>query len=306
MRIYAVLLIIITAAPNASGELNFCNGSPLTIDTAVAYSAGAQWFTSGWYTADPGECIVVLGGALNARYYYAYAQTSGDRFEWNGDMSMCAPENAFTIRHPECSPESMHPFTKFDTGDSAAFDYWFTCPDCIDQRIINAIRPYLPYVEQVANEQAPLSYQTPDWQDIGPVDIMYGVSRGPFSVGLDGNRISVSTHVSYWLSVSNVIPIFGRNGLASCGVDESEPGIDVTLESIVGVKPDGHLHSKTRITNLAFPDPCNLTFLNIDVRSYVEGVVRPQLERVTSVVDAQLATVDVSPVLKVVDVYRKD
>jgi uncharacterized membrane protein len=284
-------------------ELNFCNSTPLTIETAAGYPAGDQWFTEGWYIIQPGECATVLAGDLTNRYYYSFAQTSGGKFRWNGNFSMCTAHEAFTIRHAECDSASQEPFTQIDIGNAHAFNNWFTCPNCLDQSLVSAIRRYVPYIEQLANQQAPLSYRTPGWQDIGPVDIQYGLSRGAFQIGFDGNRISISTRISYWISVSNDLPIIGRNGLASCGVDEEEPVADITIETIFGVKNDGHLHSKTRITNLSFPNPCNLTFLNIDARGYIDEAVRPQLDRLAAAVDSQMASIDVSPLVNVGRLY---
>src|ERR1035438_2716220 len=140
-------------------ELNFCNSSPLTIEAAVGYPAGGQWFTEGWFSLAPGDCGVVVAGNLTNRYYYAYAQTAGGRIHWNGELPMCTAGSAFRIPHAICTADSQRQdFSKIDTGGAASFDYSFSCPDCLDQSLVSAVRQYVPYPGQLADAQAPLSY----------------------------------------------------------------------------------------------------------------------------------------------------
>jgi hypothetical protein len=102
---------------------------------------------------------------------------------------MCTSSpNAFTIRGFDCAQES-HGFPQVDVAGSTSFDHWFTCPHCLDPALMNAIRRNTGFLEQVANSAAPLSFRTNDWMDIGPVDIQYGVSRGPFRIAIEGNQV---------------------------------------------------------------------------------------------------------------------
>ncbi|HET7287755.1 MAG TPA: DUF4403 family protein, partial [Pyrinomonadaceae bacterium] len=149
---------------------------------------------------------------------------------------------------------------------------------------------------------APLTYSTNDWQDIGPVDMQYGVSRSPFTINIDGNRVSISTRLSYWLSFSHT-RVFGfRTGLGSCGIDEPEPTADVTLTTIFGVTTEGKLASKTR-TDLRFLSRCNLTMFNIDATDYIRDFAQPQLDRIASTIDSRIGEINVSKVLKPSDLY---
>jgi uncharacterized membrane protein len=292
-------------ALQARAELNFCNGSPLTIYAAVGEPDGGGWRSRGWYKITPGECSTVIGGNLGNRYYYAYAESDrGARWKWEGDATrMCTSKpNAFTIQGYNCAQES-HGFDEIDVAGSASFDYWFTCPDCLDPGLMNAIRSNTGFLEQVANSAAPLSFRTPDWVDIGPVDIQYGVSRGPFRISIEGNQVKVATRLSYWLSVSHVIPILGRNGLAQCGINEAQPYADVELTTIFGVDSDGHVASKTRVTQLSFPTPCNLTVANIDARPYIQQAVDPQINSLASTIDAQIRRIDLSGFLDYTRIY---
>lgn len=172
---------------------------------------------------------------------------------------MCTSWQAFNIVHPNCQPDAMRRFSRIDTGTANSFYHWFSCPaGCLDSRLVNAVQINARWLEGLANQAAPLSYRTNDWQDIGSVDIQYGVSRSAFSLNINGNQISISTRLSYWLSVSHT-RLFGiRTGLASCGIDEPEPTADVTLTTIFGITQEGKIASKTP-TSLSFPSRCKLT-----------------------------------------------
>jgi uncharacterized membrane protein len=301
--IAAVGILACLASPKARAELNLCNGSPLTIFTAVGEPSGGGWRARGWFKVAPGECSTVIGGDLGNRYYYAYAESArGARWKWEGDITMCTRADAFAIQNGSCDGES-HGFAQIDTGGSPSDNYWFTCPDCLDSGLVNAIQRNTGFIEQVANNAAPLSFRTNDWVDIGPVDIQYGVTRGPFRIAIEGNQVKVATRLSYWLSVSHVIPIFGRNGLAQCGIDEAEPYADVELTTIFGVDENGRIASKTRLTQLSFPVPCNLTVADIDASPYIQEAVTPQLNRLTSTIDEQIRRIDLSTFLDFTRIY---
>ena len=289
--------------PVAHAQLNLCNSSPLTIQTALAEPAGGgKWQSKGWWTINPGDCVNVLGTLTN-RYYYAFAETPGSRRRWTGDASFCVKYGAaFTLGEDSCSGEDYRDFSKIDTGDATSFYFWFDCADCIDRRIVEAVRINIPWLQGLANQSAPLNYRTDDWQDIGPVDIQYGVSRSPFTINVNGNRVSISTRLSYWLSFSHT-RVFGfRTGLGSCGIDEAEPTADVTLTTIFGITPEGRLASKTR-TELQFVSRCYLTMFNIDATDHIRGFAQPQLDRIASTIDSRIGEINVSKVLKPSDLY---
>lgn len=302
ITIAAGILAFALWCPAARAELNFCNSTPLTVQTALGEPVEGKWLSEGWWSLKPGECATVLAGNLKNRYYYAFAETPGSKWKWTGDTPFCIRYgSAFTLWDDSCGADDYRNFIKIDTGDATGFDYWFNCPDCIDQRIVNAVRINIPWLQGLANQAAPLSYRTNDWQDIGPVDIQYGVSRSPFTINVDGNRVSVSARLSYWLSVSHTRLLI-RTGLGSCGVDEPEPTADVTLTTIFGITPEGKLASKTR-TNLSFPSRCNLTMFDIDATGYVQDVAQPQLDRIAATIDSRIGEINVSKVLKPGDLY---
>ena len=298
------LLAFALWSPVAHAQLHFCNSSPLTIQTVLGEPAGGgKWQSEGWWTIKPGDCATVVVKLTN-RYYYAFAETPGGKWKWtDDDSSFCVKYGAaFTLGENDCSAEDYRDFDKIDTGDATDFYHWFSCSDCIDRRIVDAVKVNIPWLQGLANQAAPLTYQTDDWQDIGPVDIQYGVSRSPFTLNVDGNRVSISARLSYWLSFSHT-RLFGiRTGLGSCGIDEPEPTADVTLTTIFGITPQGKLASKTR-TDLEFPSRCYLTMFNIDATDHVRGFAQPQLDRIAATIDGRIGEIDVSRVLKPSDIY---
>lgn len=167
---------------------------------------------------------------------------------------------------------------------------------------MRAVQLNRSFLEQLANQSVPLSYRTNDWQDVGPADIQYGVSRWPFRLTINGNQVSISTRLFYWLSVSHT-RLFGiRIGLGSCGIDEPQPYADVTITTIFGITPNGKLASKTR-TRLSFPTRCLLTIFNIDATGHVQQIAQPQLDRAASTIDSRIGEIDISRVVNVKDLY---
>jgi uncharacterized membrane protein len=287
----------------ARAELRFCNIAPLTIQTAVGRYVADKWQSEGWWTLKSGECANVVGGDLTQRYYYAFAETPGSRRKWVGDTPFCIKYgSAFTIVDDRCTSDALRNFDKIDTGGVRSFTYTFSCSQCLDSRLVYAVQRNLPFLEGLANNAAPLSYRTNDWQDVGPADIQYGVSRSPFHLNINGNEVSISTRLSYWLSVSHTRMLGIRTGLASCGINEPQPTADVTVRTIFGITENLKLTSKT-YTNLSFSSRCNLTIFNIDATPYIQQVAQPQLDRIASTIDSRISEIDVSRVLKVNDLY---
>jgi len=298
-----VFLALFLFCPTARAELNFWNLSPVTIQTAMhKQGAGGKWQTEGWWTIKPGERVTVIGGDLTNRYYYAYAETPGGKWKWEGSTELCVRYEEFTIVDNTCEADSLRKFDKIDTGDATSFDYKFNCPLCMDPGLVNAARQNIPFLEALANSAAPLQYRTNDWQDIGPVDIQYGVSRSPFRLSVYGNCVTISTRLFYWLSVSHTRLFGARTGLGSCGVNEAQPWADVTIRVIFGVTPDGRLASKTWPI-LSFPSRCNLTIFNIDATGYVQKIAWTQLERLAATIDTRIGEINVSQFVNVKKLY---
>lgn len=282
-------------------QLFFCNGAPLTIEAALGENVGGKWQARGWYALTPGECETVVSGELPQRYYYSYAETPGGKYKWGGKDPFCVSDTAFRIEADRCEAESQRNFNMIEVGETRSHTQWFSCPECIDPRIVNAVRANLRWLENIADQNFPKSRTSEDWEDIGPVDIMYGVGRSPFQLSIDGNRVSISVRLGYWVQISHTRFLFRQN-LASCGIDETQPTIDVSLTMIFGVTPEGKLVSKTR-SSLTFPTPCNLTMADIDGTEYIRGFAQPHLDRIASTIDSRIGEISISRLVNVKDLY---
>jgi len=72
----AVILASSALAPSpAFASFRVCNDSGEKISVALAYfgSDADGWTSEGWWNLDDGECATPIGGDLDNRYYYLYA-----------------------------------------------------------------------------------------------------------------------------------------------------------------------------------------------------------------------------------------
>src|ERR1035437_4306145 len=72
---------------NMQAQLKFKNSESNPVDVAIAYYVKTDefegWYSSGWYTIDPGETKTLIAGDLAYLSYYYYAKdTKGG--EWKG------------------------------------------------------------------------------------------------------------------------------------------------------------------------------------------------------------------------------
>jgi uncharacterized membrane protein len=76
-----VLTIGIGLPTAARAELKFCNHTSEQVSLAIGFSSpdSGQWTSEGWWTIDPNQCKVPIGGVLKARYYYYYADSDSNK-----------------------------------------------------------------------------------------------------------------------------------------------------------------------------------------------------------------------------------
>jgi uncharacterized membrane protein len=111
----------------AEAQLKLCNDSSETISMALAYREDGQVVSRGWYTAKPGECPTVVGGALQNRYYYVRAEgTQGHG--WGGDYAFCVSDVRFTHLGDDCAGDGLErrKFFVIDTGLNASWTHGLT------------------------------------------------------------------------------------------------------------------------------------------------------------------------------------
>jgi uncharacterized membrane protein len=138
----ALAAVLLSAQP-AEAQLKLCNRSSETISMALAYREDGQFVSRGWYNAQPGECPIVVSGALQARYYYVRAEgSSGGR--WDGDHSFCVSDVRFRHGGDNCVAEGLdrRRFFEIDTGLSSSWTHNLTLGAGVsdgDQRVHDAI-----------------------------------------------------------------------------------------------------------------------------------------------------------------------
>ena len=125
----AVILASSALLPSpAFASFRVCNDSGEKISVALAYfgSDADGWTSEGWWNLDDGECATPIGGDLDNRYYYLYA--NGEKHKWTGDYTNCVdPDNSFTLKHADSDCNyAKRSFFKVDTGTtSTSYTYTF-------------------------------------------------------------------------------------------------------------------------------------------------------------------------------------
>lgn len=127
--------------------------------------------------------------------------------------------------------------------------------------------------------------------------VAFVATRTPFAVKFDGEKLTLTTIVSYtgrgWYK-----PIIGPTVSASCGTDDSPPRLRVELTTAIGLNANWILSSRTRVTSLrpaseSDRDACRVSFLQIDVTDQVVRAVRPLLASRLPAVDRKIVAFDV-------------
>ncbi|WP_309673184.1 DUF4403 family protein [Gemmatimonas sp.] len=127
--------------------------------------------------------------------------------------------------------------------------------------------------------------------------VAFAATRTPFAVKFDGQKLTLTTTVSYtgrgWYK-----PVIGPTLSASCGTDNSPPRLNVVLSTDIGLNPEWILESRSRVASLRASssdvrDACLVTFLKIDVTDQVIRAVRPLLASKLPALDRKIAAFDV-------------
>lgn len=88
----------ISADASGDGDFRVCNETANRVSIAFGYRAEKGWQSEGWWVAEPGVCVTVYRGDLEARrYYYLYAADDIGGGAWDGNVYMCTRDETFTI-----------------------------------------------------------------------------------------------------------------------------------------------------------------------------------------------------------------
>ncbi|HZZ84848.1 MAG TPA: DUF4403 family protein [Anaeromyxobacteraceae bacterium] len=124
------------------------------------------------------------------------------------------------------------------------------------------------------------------------IGIKYALQRAPIRLALDGARLGAAVTASYQAEACVRNPLaFGGPGcskVASCGIGERPRSVELALRSEASWSPDWKLQTRSRF-ELAYPDPCQITFLHYDVTPLLDGFLRPQLAKAAADLDARVA-----------------
>ena len=124
------------------------------------------------------------------------------------------------------------------------------------------------------------------------IGIKYALTRAPIRLALQGPQLGATVTASYQAEacVRNPLAFGGPScpKVASCGVGERPRSVELTLRSEASWSPGWKLRTRSRF-ELAYPDPCRITFLQYDVTPLLDGYLRPQLDRAAADLDARVA-----------------
>ena len=128
-------------------------------------------------------------------------------------------------------------------------------------------------------------------------EVAFAATRTPFLVKFDGQKLTLTTTVSYtgrgWYN-----PMIGPTLSASCGTNDSPPRLNVVLTTDISLSPAWILESRSTVSSLRAAstdarDACLVTFLKIDVTDQVIRAVRPLLASKLPALDRKIAAFDV-------------
>src|SRR5215470_13343484 len=102
----AVLLTVACAAlvahcRSARADLKLCNRLSYVIETALGVEDQGATATRGWFRLDPGQCRVVLQGAVDAAHLYVHARAlpiyGPSPLPQTGHADLCVADTNFII-----------------------------------------------------------------------------------------------------------------------------------------------------------------------------------------------------------------
>ena len=94
-RVFALAAALALLGSPAEAALDACNKTSEHIYVAVAHNSDQGWVSLGWWTIDPKSCVTMVGGNLQYRYYYVYAESETQT--WDGDHTFCIQDAKFEI-----------------------------------------------------------------------------------------------------------------------------------------------------------------------------------------------------------------
>ena len=158
---------------------------------------------------------------------------------------------------------------------------------------------------QFANSSSDAIIRNPEWPNFssfgtceGP-QARYEVDRGNLKGYISGNQFVIGTTAAYSIEGNYCTNCVWGNCVHpripfSCGANgELKRRIQIEFTTNMAMDGDYKLLTSTYVSKLQPIDPCNMTFLNIDMTNEVLKAMRPALDEVAKYVDQQTATTNV-------------
>lgn len=105
--------------------LQFENKTSMPVYLSIAHydSSEGMFMTEDWWCIHSNETITPYAKQLDNRYYYFYAHSSGNNFEWAGDTELNVFHQPFKLKEPShcVTSHSTKKFKKLDVGNSKSY-----------------------------------------------------------------------------------------------------------------------------------------------------------------------------------------
>ena len=115
------------------------------------------------------------------------------------------------------------------------------------------------------------------WKDWHGIKSQYRAWRGPLSITVAGDVLTVQAHIRYWIRARKKV-LGAINLKGSCGVDEPPRQALIGMQVRLGWGSDWTVKPEFRILPTRFLDRCEMTIANIDVTPLVEKEFRKQMQ----------------------------
>lgn len=163
---------VVLACGQARAEYSFCNKTSYALSAALGFSDDDELLTRGWWRLRPGECKKVIGDALAAGRYFAYAEAipghRGELKTWSGDTPLCVQNDSlFTLRDQSVckdSPQRQRNFMAVDIDEDDGGDH---VTEFVDENNYNTYQAEVAGVQRLLLD---IGY------DIGKIDGVLGAS----------------------------------------------------------------------------------------------------------------------------------
>jgi uncharacterized membrane protein len=119
-------MVLLLAAAPAHADLTLCNRTSYRVDAAIGLEKHTIVATRGWFRADPGQCVKVAAGEIDADVVYLHTRTppiygNAPKAQSANNAMLCIRDGDFAIADARGCPLSQQArFTATHPSDSTA------------------------------------------------------------------------------------------------------------------------------------------------------------------------------------------